>query len=49
MVLVIRPGLEPNTAALGSGSIVSPRHVLTVSFPYFALLLNKGDRNSKNS
>lgn len=31
MVLVIRPDLAPDTAALGSGSIVSARHVLTAA------------------
>lgn len=31
MVLVIRPQLEAGTAVLGSGSIVSPRHVLTAA------------------
>lgn len=31
MVLVIRPELDPDTAALGSGSIVSARHVLTAA------------------
>lgn len=31
MVLVIRPGMEEGHAALGSGSIISTRHVLTAA------------------